>query len=151
MRNRSLVLSLMALVLFGSGLVTGRLISGAGPEPRSPSPTRTGATRVVSVRVPDVTRLSLGSAVGVLTSLGLRVNTQTLRARPDSYERGTVLSQGVPAGSRVEVGEIVPLVLSAGLHPHPFGGRRLVGVGGTCELIPTVIECVGGPLLVPLG
>jgi beta-lactam-binding protein with PASTA domain len=102
------------------------------------------------VRVPDVHGLQLGAAVAVLTSLGLQVEGQSLRARPDAYTRCTVLSQGVSAGSQVGVGETVPLVLSAGPHLQTVGGLRLVFVGGTCELMPTVTPCVGGLLFVPL-
>lgn len=153
MRKRTVVLGLAGLVLVGGGLVLGRLTLGEGPEPRAQSPP---PLQVESVRGPDVTGLALGPAVDVLANLGLHVDLQTLRARPDVQTQGTVLSQGVPVGSEVDAGEIVPLVLSAGPHPHVVvvGGQRRVFVGGTCELMPTVTPtvtpCIGGPLFVAL-
>jgi hypothetical protein len=149
MRKRAVMLGVAALVLLGTGFVLGRISLGEGPEPRALSP---APVQAASVRVPDVTGLTLGPAVDVLTSLGLRVDEQALRARPDPQTQGAILSQGVPVGSQVDVGETVPLVLSAGPHPHlvVVGGQRRVFVGGTCELMPTVRLCVGGPLFVAL-
>lgn len=128
MQKKLLVFVLAALILFGSGVVTGRLVFGRGPEP--------GATHVRPVRVPDVHGLTLGAAVAVLTSLGLKVEGQSLRARPDAYTPlGTVLSQGVSAGSQFEVGETEPhlgetffrsKLASRALNPE-YVGRYAVG------------------------
>lgn len=145
MRKRSLAFGLAALALFGTGLATGRLIWGEGPGRRTPS-------LAPSVRVPDVTGLELAAAVDALRRVGLSVDGRALRARPDASTRGTVLSQGVSAGSPTDVGSSVPLVLSAGLHPQLITGHRVV-VGGTCELTapPGTPPCVGGELLAPLA
>ncbi len=64
MPKKSLVFGLIALVLFGSGLLTGRLISGEGrAEPRSPSSAPTVVTQAATVRVPDSARTSTGGIV----------------------------------------------------------------------------------------
>jgi PASTA domain len=95
---------------------------------------------------PNVTGMRLHDAYITLTDAGLRVGH--LAAEHSDSATGTVLAQGSTL-----TGGTVSLVVSAGLHPHPIGIERLVGVGGTCDVTDTKPQsepCVGGPLLVPL-
>ncbi|MFL5797355.1 MAG: PASTA domain-containing protein [Actinomycetota bacterium] len=166
-RRMVVVTVVVALAAFAGGLVSGRVIYGretrAVPErsvspPRSSPTVSTPGTKRTAPNlevVPDVAGLSLSQAAQVLVSMHLTVGD--LVARADPYESGTVLSQGVRAGS-LAAADRVDLVLSAGPRPRPvlIGGQRSVMVGGTCDLEftpgPTPRPaCVGGPLLVPLA
>jgi hypothetical protein len=118
----------------------------------SASPTRTQTSRVVA---PNVTGLPLIQAVAVLGTLGLRIDEENLRALVIDSDRGTVFGKEVWRGSRIDAGQAVDLVLSAGLHayPHAIPKRgRLIVVGGSCDLMwPSNAQaCAGGQLMVPL-
>jgi len=154
--RRTIVLTVsVALAFFGAGLASGRLVYGGRVNSSLPSattvaPAPTHAENPVGVLVPDLSGATLREAVRVLTALGLEVGE--LQARRDPSAEEVVLSQGSSPGSRLDPGQAVPLVLSAG--PHPvlvvIGGGRRAGVGGTCDLVVNPHPlCIGGPLFVP--
>jgi beta-lactam-binding protein with PASTA domain len=68
---------------------------------------------------PDVTGMRLHDAYITLTDAGLRVGHLT--AEHGDSATGTVVAQGPTL-----TGGTVPLVVSAGPHPHPIGSERLV-------------------------
>ena len=131
-------------------VVLGILASG-GSSGEVAAPTSPRSHPLAEVVVPNVAGFGLSQASSVLGSVGLRVDTRALRAQSNAYLRGTVLSQVPPAGTPVEAGGAVPLVLSAGPHPQA-GPNNTVFVGGTCELTGYRQGiCVGGPLFVALS
>ena len=155
MSKRS-VLTAAILVAIGLAFTVGWIVHQPSPS-RLASPSTGVPTQTPSRGgVPDVTGLALGEAVRLLGNVGMRVESGSLEARRDAVVEGVVLSQGVPAGTPVGIGQSVPLVLSAGAHPHPISspGGLAVIVGGTCDLLlnpspsPGPGVCVGGPLFV---
>jgi hypothetical protein len=105
----------------------------------------------IAATVPNVTGMGLGDAHATLTAAGFVVGDLT--AERNDSPTGTVLAQAVQLTESAGPGSVVPLVVSAGPHPRPIGNQRLVGVGGTCDVIDTKPQsqpCIGGPLLVSL-
>jgi len=125
----------------------------SGSEPTSPSRTPTE-----QATMPDLRGLSLVRSVQMLSGMG--TSPGALHASKNDAPIGTVIGQGVAPGTPLGSVGKVPLLLSAGPDPHvnTVAGKRLVGVGGTCELEPPnpsaspgAAPCVGGPLVVPLA
>jgi hypothetical protein len=102
-----------------------------------------------NLAVPDVTGLRLAKANAELWESQLLAGA--LEARRDSARTGTVLEQGVAAGSRAIPTTPVTLIVSAG--PDPVADDRgMVVVGDACDVQAPPVDttgdtaCVGRPL-----
>jgi hypothetical protein len=144
---KSPVIVLAAVAFFAAGFAIGRVRY----------PTRSPLVGT-SVRVPHLTGRRLEAIDAVLARLHVGIDAQSLTARADKSEVGTVLTQLPKPGSVVPVGTKMSFTLSAGAHPKIVEGSGpnlpAVLVGSTCDLHPqlvlTATPCVGGLLYVRL-
>src|SRR5215211_5340011 len=99
------------------------------PPQQTMSPTPTPTPTPTSTPTPKAKPSPSPASVPAVVGLGLAEAKQKLRAadlevgkvdrRPSSKKRGTVLKQGVPAGTKLEPGSRVPLVVACPIHRVP--------------------------------
>lgn len=100
-----------------------------------------------SVTVPDLSGLSYDEATHKLQDLGLKLGEVT-KEYSSSVEEGSVISQGVSAGSDADPGTSVDLVVSQGAEPRIEHHFELVQQAVTWEEAKQYCESNGGYLAV---
>ncbi|GAA0935820.1 Stk1 family PASTA domain-containing Ser/Thr kinase [Kribbella koreensis] len=113
-RNRGLAYFLLGLAIVAIAVGAYAIITNMGDKNNTggAGPTTNSSQPVEQVEVPKVEGLSVTEAIQTLTDQGLKY-TQTSQAS-NTVGKSTVISQDPPAGTKLEKGASVALVVSAG-------------------------------------
>lgn len=118
-------------------------LGGDGESPSQTISSNDGGGTQEDVSVPRVVGKRLGNAREALRRADLQVSVVR---KYSSKPAGTVLAQGISAGTEVREGRTVRLVISKGPRPQPTGGGGANCTPGYSPCLPPApdYDCIGG-------
>ena len=116
-RRYGLIVGLSVAVLVVAGGLAAGLLLGLSAGGKATPAASVSTTAVLIVTVPNVVGLPVVEAANELASVGLRVVVQSVQS--SALSSAVVAAQAPQAASRVAVGSVVTIQVSAGLFPGP--------------------------------
>lgn len=113
------VIALICVLAFGTQGAKDEPASTQQPSAESSAESSAEEAAPVQVTVPDLSGTTNLDAQAILLSYGLQVGTITEK-NSDTVYKGMVISQSIPADTKVDEGQAVDLVISAGSAMHTY-------------------------------